>query len=51
MAQHVILRSDILRSIVVEQIAALMVLPNRFPLQLVQGINVVELKCPAPAVS
>lgn len=41
--------SDILRSIVVEQIAALMVLPNRYPLQLIQDINVVELKCPAPA--
>ncbi|KAB7501178.1 Extended synaptotagmin-2 [Armadillidium nasatum] len=41
--------SDILRSIVVEQIANMMVLPNRYPIQLVQDINVVELKCPAPA--
>ncbi|XP_076060225.1 extended synaptotagmin-like protein 2 isoform X8 [Oratosquilla oratoria] len=41
--------SDILRSIVIEQIANMMVLPNRFPIQLVDDINVVELKCPMPA--
>ncbi|XP_063611605.1 extended synaptotagmin-2-B-like isoform X1 [Penaeus indicus] len=41
--------SDILRSIVTEQIGHMMVLPNRYPIQLVEDIDVVELKCPAPA--
>jgi len=41
--------SDILRSIVTEQIAHMMVLPNRYPIQLVEDINTSELKCPAPA--
>ncbi|XP_047484093.1 LOW QUALITY PROTEIN: extended synaptotagmin-1-like [Penaeus chinensis] len=41
--------SDILRSIVTEQIGHMMVLPNRYPIQLVDDIDVVELKCPAPA--
>ncbi|XP_063847082.1 extended synaptotagmin-2-B-like isoform X7 [Scylla paramamosain] len=41
--------SDILRSIVTEQIAHMMVLPNRYPIQLVEDINIAELKCPAPA--
>ncbi|KAK4310041.1 hypothetical protein Pmani_018372 [Petrolisthes manimaculis] len=41
--------SDILRSIVVEQIAHMMVLPNRYPIQLVEDINTAELKCPQPA--
>uniref|UniRef100_A0A0P4VZS7 Uncharacterized protein n=2 Tax=Scylla olivacea TaxID=85551 RepID=A0A0P4VZS7_SCYOL len=41
--------SDILRSIVIEQIAHMMVLPNRYPIQLVEDINIAELKCPAPA--
>lgn len=35
----------------VEQIANMMVLPNRYPIQLVEHIDMVELKCPAPAVS
>lgn len=41
--------SDILRSIVTDQIGNMMVLPNRYPIQLVEDIDVVELKCPAPA--
>lgn len=41
--------SDILRSIVTEQIAHMMVLPNRYPIQLVEDINIAELKCPTPA--
>ncbi|XP_069186651.1 extended synaptotagmin-2 isoform X5 [Procambarus clarkii] len=41
--------SDILRSIVIEQIAHMMVLPNRYPIQLVQDIDTAELKCPSPA--
>ncbi|KAK8754401.1 hypothetical protein OTU49_016067 [Cherax quadricarinatus] len=41
--------SDILRSIVIEQIAHMMVLPNRYPIQLVQDIDIAELKCPSPA--
>ncbi|XP_042220255.1 extended synaptotagmin-2-like isoform X8 [Homarus americanus] len=41
--------SDILRSIVIEQIAHMMVLPNRYPIQLVEDINTAELKCPTPA--
>ena len=27
------------------------VLPNHYPIQLVEDINIAELKCPAPAVS
>ncbi|XP_066980770.1 extended synaptotagmin-2-B isoform X4 [Macrobrachium rosenbergii] len=41
--------SDILRSIVTDQIGYMMVLPNRYPIQLVEDIDVVELKCPLPA--
>ncbi|XP_071513243.1 extended synaptotagmin-2-B isoform X7 [Panulirus ornatus] len=41
--------SDILRSIVIEQIAHMMVLPNRYPIQLVEDINTADLKCPSPA--
>lgn len=41
--------SDILRSIVTDQIGMMMVLPNRFPIQLVEDIDIVELKCPLPA--
>lgn len=41
--------SDILRSIVIDCIGSMMVLPNRYPLQLVEDINLVELKCPQPA--
>ncbi|CAL4090100.1 unnamed protein product, partial [Meganyctiphanes norvegica] len=40
---------EILRNIVIDVIGSMMVLPNRFPIQLVEDINVVELKCPQPA--
>ncbi|XP_068219497.1 extended synaptotagmin-2-B [Palaemon carinicauda] len=41
--------SDILRSIVTDQIGYMMVLPNRYPIQLVEDIDIAELKCPLPA--
>ncbi|XP_065164196.1 extended synaptotagmin-2 isoform X3 [Atheta coriaria] len=40
--------SDILRRIVVEQVAAMMVLPNKFPIKLSDAIEVIDLKRPEP---
>ena len=44
------LPSDMLRSIVIEQIANLMVLPNVFPIKLAEGIDLNKLKYPQPQV-
>lgn len=40
-----------LRKAVHEQVAAMMVLPNKFPLQLIQDIPLKSLKFSPPAVS
>ncbi|XP_030748073.1 extended synaptotagmin-2 isoform X2 [Sitophilus oryzae] len=40
--------SDILRRIVVETVANMMVLPNKFPIQLSQEVEAIELKAPEP---
>ncbi|KAK6970183.1 extended synaptotagmin-2-like isoform X2 [Biomphalaria glabrata] len=40
--------SDILHSIIQEQIANFMVLPNRYPLQLIQSIDINKLRYPLP---
>ncbi|RZB39110.1 C2 domain containing protein [Asbolus verrucosus] len=40
--------SDILRRIVVETVASMMVLPNKFPIQLSDEIEAAELKAPEP---
>lgn len=40
--------SDILRRIVVETVASLMVLPNKFPIKLSDEVDAVELKAPEP---
>jgi Ca2+-dependent lipid-binding protein len=40
--------SDILRRIVVETVASMMVLPNKFPIQLSDDIEAIELKAPEP---
>lgn len=40
--------SDILRRIVVETVAKMMVLPNKFPIKLSELIDAVELKAPEP---
>lgn len=42
---------DMLRKAVHEQVAAMMVLPNKFPLQLIQDIPLKSLKFSPPAVS
>ncbi|GFU45708.1 extended synaptotagmin-3 [Trichonephila clavipes] len=41
---------DILRKAVSEQVAAMMVLPNKFPVQLIQDIPLKSLKFSPPAV-
>ncbi|KAJ8920620.1 hypothetical protein NQ315_004759 [Exocentrus adspersus] len=40
--------SDILRRIVVETVASMMVLPNKFPIKLSDEVEAVELKAPEP---
>ncbi|CAG9766099.1 unnamed protein product [Ceutorhynchus assimilis] len=40
--------SDILRRIVVETVANMMVLPNKFPIQLSEEVEAIELKTPEP---
>ncbi|XP_058821865.1 extended synaptotagmin-2 isoform X2 [Topomyia yanbarensis] len=40
--------SDILRKIIVEQVAAIMVLPNKLPIILNEGVPAVSLKMPEP---
>lgn len=40
--------SDILRRIVVETVASMMVLPNKFPIKLSEEVEAVELKAPEP---
>jgi len=40
--------SDILRRIIVEQVAALMVLPNKLPIILSEEIEALSLKMPEP---
>ncbi|CAH0557885.1 unnamed protein product [Brassicogethes aeneus] len=40
--------SDILRRIVVETVASMMVLPNKFPIKLSDEVDAVELKAPEP---
>ncbi|KAF7284996.1 hypothetical protein GWI33_012316 [Rhynchophorus ferrugineus] len=40
--------SDILRRIVVETVANMMVLPNKFPIQLSEEVEAIELKAPEP---
>ncbi|CAG9823459.1 unnamed protein product [Phaedon cochleariae] len=40
--------SDILRRIVIETVASMMVLPNKFPIKLSDEIEAVELKAPEP---
>lgn len=42
--------SDILRRIVVETVASMMVLPNKFPIKLSEEVEAVELKAPEPEV-
>lgn len=39
-----------LRKVVVEQVAAMMVLPNKFPIKLSEDIEAAELKAPEPKV-
>lgn len=43
--------SDILRRIVVETVANMMVLPNKFPIQLSDEVEAIDLKTPEPEVS
>lgn len=43
--------SDILRRIVVETVASMMVLPNKFPIKLSDEVEAVELKAPEPEVT
>lgn len=43
--------SDILRKIIVEQVAAIMVLPNKLPIVLSDGVPALSLKMPEPEVS
>lgn len=40
-----------LRKVVNEQVAAMMVLPNKFPVQLIQDVPLKSLKFSPPAVS
>ncbi|KAJ8965164.1 hypothetical protein NQ314_004307 [Rhamnusium bicolor] len=40
--------SDILRRIVIETVASMMVLPNKFPIKLSDEVEAVELKAPEP---
>ncbi|EFA04170.2 extended synaptotagmin-like protein 2a isoform X2 [Tribolium castaneum] len=40
--------SDILRRIVVETVASMMVLPNKFPIKLSDDVDAMELKAPEP---
>lgn len=40
-----------LRRIIVEQIASMMVLPNKFPIKLSDLVEAAELKVPEPEVS
>jgi len=42
--------SDILRRIIVEQVARMMVLPNKLPIQLSDAIPATVLKMPEPEV-
>lgn len=42
--------SDILRRIIVEQVAAMMVLPNKLPIILSDKIEALSLKMPEPQV-
>lgn len=43
--------SDILRRIIVEQIANIMVLPNKLPIKLSDAVPAETLKAPEPEVS
>ena len=43
--------SDTLRTVMEDQIAYYMVLPNKIPIQLVEGIDMSKLKFPHPQVS
>lgn len=42
--------SDMLRKVVIEQVAAMMVLPNKFPIKLSDDVDAAELKAPEPKV-
>ena len=42
--------SDMLHSIIQEQIANFMVLPNRYPIQLAEGLDINKLRYPQPQV-
>jgi hypothetical protein len=44
------IHSDILRRIIVEQVASMMVLPNKLPIQLSDAIPATVLKMPEPEV-
>ena len=43
--------SDLLRRIIVEQVAAMMVLPNKLPIQLSDAVPATALKTPEPEVN
>lgn len=43
--------SDILRKIITEQVAAMMVLPNKLPIKLSDVVESATLKIPEPEVS
>lgn len=43
--------SDLLRGFIVEQVASLMVLPNKFPVKLSEIVEAAELKMPEPEVN
>lgn len=43
--------SDVLRRIIIEQIASMMVLPNKLPIKLSDIVEAAELKVPEPEVS
>lgn len=47
---NVVFCSDMLRKVVVEQVAAMMVLPNKFPIKLSDDVDAAELKAPEPKV-
>jgi hypothetical protein len=47
---HIFVHSDILRRIIVEQIASMMVLPNKLPITLSDEVPATVLKMPEPEV-
>lgn len=49
--QVCLIYSDILRRCIVEQIAKMMVLPNKLPIKLSDEIPTVDLRMPEPEVS